>query len=202
MSDMTAQVNDSVCYQGKWYALAARRGGPLFNPAQYDLREYDLRRAGSVSACWRGYVCNYGVDDDRLELTSLDLFGLINPPAELYGTPVSEGAFGASRYQPIRAPMRFRGGLLIASELLPDLREHRGFQSAWKYEHVVELKFEDGRLTEARDRSLDAAARRAAEGVGVLPHRPWWRRLGSDNPRRLGDRVDPGFEREYRSGSA
>jgi hypothetical protein len=74
-----------------------------------------------------------------------------------------------------------------------------GSHPAWKYQHVFELIFADGHLTEARDRSLDAAARRAAEGA--LPRRPWWRRWGSDDPRRLGDRVDPSFDRDYRPGS-
>lgn len=195
MDKVTAQVSDSVCYQGKWYALAARRGGPLFHPSQYDLRHYDMRVSKITTACWRGYVCSYEVDDDRLELVSVDL-GLSDPPIELFGAPVSQGPFGSARYEPIRVPQPFDGGLLIASELLPDLYAHMGFHPAWKYKHVFELIFDDGHLTEARDRSLDAAARRAAEGV-PLPRRPWWRRWRSDDPRRLGDQVDPSFDRDY-----
>lgn len=195
MGKVTAQVSDSVCYQGEWYALAGvrPRRGALFDPSQYDLRVRPI-----TTACWRGYVCTYEVDDDRLELVSVDL-GVSDPPTELFGAPVSQGSFGSARYEPIRVPQPFDGGLLIASEFLPDLYVHMGFHQAWKYRHVLELIFADGHLTEAHDRSLDAVARRAAEGV--LPRRPWWRRWGSDDPRRLGDRVDPSFDRDYRPGS-
>ena len=190
---MTAQISDSVCYKGDWYALAGirpRRGGPPFDPSLYDLRVRPI-----TTACWRGYVCSYEVNDDRLELVSVDL-GVSDPPAELFGAPVSQGAFGSARYEPIRVPQPFDGGLLIASEFLPDLYAHMGPHPAWKYKHVFELIFADGHLAEALDHSLDAVARRAAEGA--LPGRPWWRRRGSDDPRRLGD---PSFDRDYRPGS-
>jgi len=105
---VTAQISDSVCYKGDWYALAGirpRRGGPPFDPSLYDLRVRPI-----TTACWRGYVCSYEVNDDRLELVSVDL-GVSDPPAELFGAPVSQGAFGSARYEPIRVPQPFDGGL-------------------------------------------------------------------------------------------
>jgi hypothetical protein len=178
MDKVTAQVSDSVCYQGEWYALAGvqfRRGGPLFDPSHYGLRVTKI-----TTACWRGYVCRYEVNDGRLELVSVDL-GLDNPPAELFGALVSKGPFGSARYEPIRVPQPFDGAMLIASELLPDLYVHMGYHPAWKYNHVFALNFVSGHLNNAHDHSLDAAARRAAVSFG--------------------DQVDPCFDRYYRPGS-
>jgi hypothetical protein len=178
MVKVTAQVSDSVCYQGNWYALAGnapRRGGPLFHPSHYGLRVSKI-----TTACHRGYVCRYEVNDGRLELVSVDL-GLGNPPAELFGAPVSQGPFGSVRYEPIRVPQPFNGTMLIASEFLPAFYEHMGYHEAWKYQHVFALNFIDGHLHSAHDHSLDAAARRAAVSFG--------------------DRVDPCFDRHYRPGS-
>jgi hypothetical protein len=96
----------------------------------------------------------------------------------------SRGAFGSVRYAPIRVPQAFHGGLLLASERLPNLQQRLGFHEAWEYQRVVELIFDGGHLTQARDRSPDAAARREAEGIPV-PHRPWWQRRRWDVSRRV-----------------
>ncbi len=47
-ADVTAQVADSVELEGKMYAIAGVRGGPLFDPAAHG------RQPGLIStACWR-----------------------------------------------------------------------------------------------------------------------------------------------------
>jgi hypothetical protein len=166
MDKVTAQVSDSICYQGNWYRLAAtapRHGGPLFDPSHYGLRVSMI-----TTACHCGYVCAYEVNDGLLWLVSVDL-GLSDPPAELFGVPVSKGWAGSARYDPIRVPQPFDGEMLIASEFIPDLYEHMGYHPAWKYKNVFALNFVGGHLTGVRDCSRDAAARRAAESDGLNP---------------------------------
>jgi hypothetical protein len=166
MEKVTAQASDSVRYQGNWYALAGtapRPGGPLFDPSHYGLRVERI-----TTGCWRGYVARYEVNDGWLWLVSVDL-GLSDPPAELFGAPLSQGPFGSARYEPIRVPQPFDGAMLIASEFIPELYEHMGYHPAWKYKQVFALNFVGGHLNSVSDYSRDAAARRAAESDGLNP---------------------------------
>ena len=48
-------------------------------------------------------------------------------------------------------------GLLIAADFIRDLYVHMGFHPAWKYEVVLELIFEHGRLTREFERSDEMA---------------------------------------------
>lgn len=148
---MTAQIPDEVVWQGEEYALAGIDGGPLFDPAEHGL---ELRMIST--ACWRGHVCTYGVVSDRLELTSLTV-GMDDPPAELLGAPLVPSEYGEIRYQPLRLPIPFTGGLLIGAGFIHRLYVHMGFHPAWKYERVHELVFDAGRLTAHHDRSAAMA---------------------------------------------
>jgi hypothetical protein len=175
---MTAQIPDEVVWQGEEYALTGIDGGPLFDPAEHGL---ELRMIST--ACWRGHVCTYGVVSDRLELTSLTV-GMDDPPAELLGAPLVPSDYGEIRYQPLRLPIPFTGGLLIGAGFIHRLYVHMGFHPAWKYERVHELVFDAGRLTAHHDRSAAMAQVRA------------------DDPElEPGDWIRSTFDRTYRSPS-
>ncbi|MBS3793093.1 hypothetical protein KGY77_10685, partial [Candidatus Bipolaricaulota bacterium] len=47
----------------------------------------------------------------------------------------------------------YTGGLLLGDEFIQDLYTHMGFQAPWKYEKVIELIFEEGKLQKETDRS-------------------------------------------------
>jgi hypothetical protein len=76
---MTAQISDSVTYQGKGYAIAGKNGTGLFDPAAHGLKP-----VGRCSACWRGFVCSYLVEDWKLWLDSLEA-SLDGPAPKLFG---------------------------------------------------------------------------------------------------------------------
>jgi hypothetical protein len=65
-------------------------------------------------------------------------------------------------YRPIRVRQPFTGGLLLGAGFIDALYVHMGHHPAWKYTTVLELTFDDGRLTVVHDRSHLMAQRRAA----------------------------------------
>ena len=80
-----------------------------------------------------------------LEELKINLEG--DKPA-LHGAAASIGNDGFNtHYRHIQVPIEYSGGLLIASGFLEELNSNRGFHSAWKYDEVHELRFEQGRLT-------------------------------------------------------
>jgi len=151
---MTAQMSDIVVTRDGRYALVGVSGSGLFDPSEHGLR------LGMIStACWRGYLCEYTVEDDQLFLTALEL-SATEPPDELFGAHVRLGE--TAEYWPIRVRQPFTGGLLLGAGFIEALYVHMGHQPAWKYETVLELTFDGGRLVVVRDRSELMAQRRAA----------------------------------------
>ncbi len=151
---MTAQIPDTVVYRGETnFALVGICGSGLFDPSEHGLR------VGMIStACWRGFLCEYTVEDGQLLLTAVEL-GVAEPPAELFGAHVYRGR--AAAYRPIRVRQPFTGGLLLGARLIDELYVHMGHQPAWKYTTVLELTFDGGRLAGVHDRSELMAQRRA-----------------------------------------
>jgi len=61
---MTAQASDVVFHRGQDHSLVAFSDGELFVPT-----EHGFRPAMSSTACYRGYLCEYAVQEDRLWLS-------------------------------------------------------------------------------------------------------------------------------------
>ena len=51
------------------------------------------------------------------------------------------------KYSAMAVPMKFTGGILACDGFIAEHYVHMGFHPAWKFEHVEELLFEDGKLT-------------------------------------------------------
>jgi hypothetical protein len=86
----------------------------------------------------------------------------------LFGASVRLGE-EAAEYWPIRVRQPFTGGLLLGAGFIRELYVHMGHQPAWKYTEVLELTFDDGRLTLVHDRSELMGQRRAAKGTATDP---------------------------------
>jgi hypothetical protein len=147
---MTAQASDLFEFNTNEYAVAGIKGAPLFDPAGYDLQP-----AASNSACIRGFLCKYALRDGRLVLYELFL-NADETPAPIHGCPpmATQGFFDYA-YRKMRLPIPFTGGLLIGRDFLQDLYVRMGFAPAWKFRDVRELLFKAGKLTSARNRSLE-----------------------------------------------
>jgi hypothetical protein len=63
---MTAQICDTVEFNGLVYQLAEFEGTGLFDP-----KEHGFKPMSTSTACWRGFVCGYRVLDEHLVLNGL-----------------------------------------------------------------------------------------------------------------------------------
>jgi hypothetical protein len=152
---MTAQIEDVVVLERRMYALIGVDGPGLFEPGQHGLQVHR-----TTTACRRGYVCEYAMENEVLYLRALRL-GLTQPPSRLFGAEVRMIG-SAATYSPIRVPLDFGGGLLLGARPDHDLGPCRATHPAWKYTEILELLLAYGRLVEVFDRSESVARHRAA----------------------------------------
>jgi len=164
---MTAQFHDQLLLDEQVFSIVGVNGGELFDPSAFGLHPVP-----SLSACWRGYVCQYKVREGRLVLYQLEVnLGPLGEPASGLIGPAINGIqpvapqglppFFDHRYASLNLAMPFSGGLLAGDGLLSKLYVHMGFHPAWKYETVFELIVFAGKVTEVRDVSERLAAIRA-----------------------------------------
>jgi hypothetical protein len=161
---MTHQMSDIVTYRKPWslrkrmFALAAFNGTGRFVP-----RVHGLTPVSRCTALYRGFLCVYTVEQDRLFLDTLNIYQDDIKP-ELFGVlPHTDpnGIYWTS-YRALGHPVSFTGGLLIGRDMDKKLSHHAGAHTpAWLYRRVHELVFEDGRLVLAADRSREIARYRA-----------------------------------------
>ena len=159
---MTAQVPDYVEIDGVTYAIAGVSGTGLFEPAAHGA-EPQMMHTG----CWRGSVCTYAVEGDELRLRELRL----GRGSKLHGEPLAEGTpflgapaaldGGAWVFRPGAYVVPFTGTLMGGDGFVRSTYVHMGYAPAWKYERVVELAVDAGRVTARRDLSGQMAELRA-----------------------------------------
>ena len=163
---MTAQISDSVKFEGRTYTLAGVNGTGLFEPEALGLHAVPMH-----TACWRGFYCTYAVRDRQLELEELRIH--LEPPERtiiLGAAPKKASDHGDAEYEDMRAPIAFTGGLLIGDGFIREMYVHMGFHPAYKYRVVHELIFERGRLASATDQSaLMAKIRESLQGKPLQP---------------------------------
>ena len=153
---MTGQVDDSICYNGEYYSISAKKGGDLFTP-----ESMGIETEGISSACWHGYACSYSIRDNGLYLDSLEIgFAPGHEVAEIFGIKLEKlkdkfSFCGDHFAENINHLMPFTGSLLIARDFIQGMYEHMGFQPPYRYRNVIELSFDDGKLHEANDRSSE-----------------------------------------------
>ena len=174
MSAVTAQISDFVELDGTTYSIAGVDGGPLFDPAAHDIQPTAIS-----TACWRGYVCWYGVETGELRLTKLVL-GIaskvagqpVEPGRSLLGSvavPTDSPVGGGLEIDGIGLLVPFTGSLLLGEGFVRSTYVHMGFHPAWRFESVVELLLTDGTLTGRHDRSAEFAAIRQRIQSGETP---------------------------------
>ena len=140
---MTAQIGDVFKYKGKKYIIAANSEPINFNP-----EDYEIYPMATSTACWRGYWCEYNVSESGLVLDVLHVSSFIYPI--INGISPEEDEFDAT-YRALNIKIPFTGKLLVGDGLVRYI--HMGFQYPWAYRELLELNFEEGRLTSERDLS-------------------------------------------------
>lgn len=215
---MTAQITDHVIYQNTPYQLIGVKGSWLPNPGDYGLTPTMIS-----TACYRGYYCDYTVRESRLLLTHLVIRVLEDDPPPIEGVapiigvrrklgdkefppPPMRGMYESfatdghyinydgAIYADLKVKTHFTGGLLIAGDFINSMYVHMGFQKPTSFKTVLELVFEDGELTSARDHSETMAERRAEM---LKPHP----RIGFDDEQKqqnhLKDWIEWTFSLDY-----
>jgi hypothetical protein len=184
---MTAQISDTFLFQAQRFSLAGVNGGNLFHPAASGMQPRPR-----VTSCWRGYVCTYKIQDNKLFLETL----LINleqegPQINNLRPVVSNAGTFDNIYHDLDLQIDFTGGMLVAIGFIQALYIHMGFHPAWKYETVFELVFSQGHLIETKDVSGQMAELR--ERMSRQPLQP-----GTDVSRQeLEDWIASTFKRSY-----
>ena len=146
---MTAQFHNLFRHNGQEYSIVSHGSG-LFKPV-----DYQLSPIPASTACWLGFLALYAVMDANLVLDTLWV-NLREPTG-----PVINGITPSARakrytifnnvYENLNLPMVYTGGITIATDFIRELYVHMGFHPAWKYNIVVELKFENGKLISESD---------------------------------------------------
>ena len=174
---MTAQVTDTVEFQGEEYTLCRYSGDILFAP-----EEYGLNPSSPSTACHLGWIANYEISD-RLFLKDLFVFhdaGLPiknrrpNGPRISGILPKEPDSLSFVRfncfYEGLNIPISFTGGILITQDLSL-LLPFGGWPLFWQYEIVYELSFLDGHLERIAEKSEIAQIIREKYLVkGLLGH--------------------------------
>jgi len=147
-------MRDSFQLDGEKWSLWLIAGQGFFEPD-----DHDFQRGFGSTACYRGYVCTYGLREERLELVRL-INGrtllkakpfrgieptLFNPQDEDYDHFVG--------YDDIGLPIPFSGGIVLVHGKAIGGRSGIGPELVFRFAEVRELLFLEGRLVENIDRS-------------------------------------------------
>ena len=152
---MTLQAPDRFVFREQEVEILCFSGDRIFHPA-----DYGLRAAWSSTACYRGFVCHFYVDDF---LWLRQLFINIHEPVEILGglpcDDEDEKRLGGYVYKQIPNPVPFTGGILVGRG-----STGRYVPLVQRSSEVYELSFESGKLVEATDQSTNV--RRMHEVLG------------------------------------
>ncbi|MEM9940400.1 MAG: hypothetical protein AAF939_02345, partial [Planctomycetota bacterium] len=186
--DLTAQASDSIEYQGSCFSICGVNGQGLLTPEHFGETPVMMS-----TACWRGYICTYAIEDSRLLLSGLIFRNESNTYASINDVnPSRKNIFEAGEYEGLNEPCPFSGGLLIADGFIRDLYVHMGFHPAWKFETVHELIFDNGKLIKERDCSeFMSQIRQEMSGSKMQPDH-------TDSRKRIEEWVKQTFTLDYK----
>ncbi len=147
---MTAQFEDEFSLRGEVWSLIGMSGSGLFDPA-----DHGIRVEGHCTACYRGFVCRYDIDDEGIFLVQLLAMGPRGATFPALGgvQPAAAGQLFDAVYDDLRLAVPFDGGLLLGQQFIRDFYVHMGFQKPHAFGQVRELIFTKGCLRREADHS-------------------------------------------------
>lgn len=166
---MTAQINDTLLFEGTEYRLG-RESGTLFRPSEYGLRPVCL-----CTACRRGYKAHFAIEDGHLYLEGLEVDlnsplvkGHVQAPPINGSLPIDStiedvGSMFEFVYRGLHIPVNQTGPLIIRTDEITELVHYWGFQPNATFRTVLELTFKDGHLLTLKDLSAQYAEERNSE---------------------------------------
>ncbi|NHJ87724.1 MAG: hypothetical protein FK734_19840 [Asgard group archaeon] len=164
---MTAQMADMFNYNKEQFEIIGVDGEKLFDPIDYGLNPHF-----TCTACWRGYLLTYTLNDNQLVLD--DVLINLKEKKKINGIKPNDAERPfIFRYKKVNLPMAFTGTILVARDFIPEMYVHMGFQRAIGYKKVVEFKFTNGILDSISDLSKKMEERRKEDpNKGAQPKSP------------------------------
>ncbi|MCE7748923.1 MAG: hypothetical protein GPJ51_11030 [Candidatus Heimdallarchaeota archaeon] len=151
---MTGQIPDSFLYEGEVYSLIGIEEEEPFSPL-----DYDIMPEMASTACWRGFVLYYKLDDNYLTLQDMQLN--TQEAKKINGVkPMKTKDMFKFHYQDLNLKLDYTGKLLIARDFIDEMYVHMGFQRPIAFRKVVELDFNNGELLSVNDLSEQMENRR------------------------------------------
>lgn len=147
---MTAQIHDSILLDDRKFSIVGLNGEELFKPA-----DFHLQPRMSITSCWRGFVCEYKVEADKLLLNTVQVNLHAQGPLINKIAPTFSKATFDNVYNHLSLPINFTGEILAGDQFIRELYVHMGFQPAWKFETVHQLTISQGSVLDRKDISQE-----------------------------------------------
>lgn len=149
---MTAQITDEYTFNDELYTIIA-----ISDPIDFRPEEHGFQPSAASTACWRGYWCEYRITEEEIYL---DKFHVHQDGAMRYPVFCGQKAH-KSRYKyenmlvysDLHFVIHFTGSIVLGRGSISKYCVNMGFQRAWAYEKVIELRFENGAVVETVDHS-------------------------------------------------
>ena len=152
---MTAQISDSVFFEGQEFQIIGIEGSALFSPVDFGMQP-EMR----CTACYRGFHVKYELADGSLYLKELYITEANGKAAPLGGVSPEYHSNSImpdeACYYGLKIPIPFTGKIRIAKDFIPKMYVHMGFQKASAYKTVLDITLEEGQVVEGHDRSKEA----------------------------------------------
>lgn len=189
---MTAQISDIFRHRDERFKCLRFSGGPLFDPQDYGLIPVHI-----VTACHRGFWCEYEAADSRLRLRNLYIHTYRDSYPDINGVSVtpligtdeeggSDRAKGAKclghRCYELALPIAYTGKLLAGRDFDYTYYRHMGFQVPYGYRTLLSFEFEDGELKDCEDFSEIAKMLREIRQREVCAEERMFRSLAGGDP--------------------
>ena len=151
---MSHQLEDPFYMLGNEYVfLGAENLESLFTPEQFGLTP-----SAPSTACWKGFVVRFRMSyDAHLFLDSFEIFCEDGHYPPINGIEPVPGDMGMQDYRGLNIALPYSGKILVGETLLPEY-SHSAFTGPHSYSRILELTYENGKITGAKDVTEQHAA--------------------------------------------
>lgn len=146
---MTGQFPDMFHYNNERFEIVGVDGKELYDP-----KNHGLNPQFRCTACWRGYLLTYMIQENVLVLN--DILINLNEKTDINGvSPVApkSGEPFTYQYKNVNMKIDFTGSILVGKDMVPGMYVHMGFQRPMSYKKVFEFTFKNGLLESTKDLS-------------------------------------------------
>lgn len=160
---MTAQIPDTVIYNGEEFKLVGINGNKLFQP-----EEYRLKPIMASTACYNGYLLIFKCEKNEFLLDKL-FIRTLEKPVPINGKKAKKYAeemfshFFSHQYTDLHLKVHFTGSIVIARDFIEEKYVHMGYQSSRDFREVYKLTIKDDSIIEVSDLSKRMEEKRIEE---------------------------------------